>query len=102
MELKDPKNHREAVLLDAAEIVSGAREETYGGPEDSFGRIAAYWTTCLGHEVTAVDVAKMMLLLKVARLDKASDHYDSWVDAAGYAACGAEIAMKAKTLTGKE
>lgn len=94
MELKNPKNHREAVLLDAAEIVSGEREDTYGGPEDSFARIAAYWSTCLNHEVTPLDVAKMMLLLKVARLDVAPDHRDSWVDVAGYAACGAEVAFK--------
>ena len=37
-------------------------------------------------------VALMMALLKVARLIKSPEHLDSWVDLAGYAACGGEIA----------
>jgi hypothetical protein len=31
--------------------------------------------------------------LKLARLENQPDHMDSWVDLAGYAACGAEIAV---------
>jgi len=36
------------------------------------------------------DVALMMALLKIARLKGNPIHGDSWVDLAGYAACGAE------------
>ena len=39
---------------------------------------------------TSIDVAMMMALLKVARI-KAGGTDDSFVDLAGYAACGAEI-----------
>ena len=35
-------------------------------------------------------IANMMILLKVARLKSSPSHKDSWVDVAGYAACGAE------------
>ncbi len=79
--------------LDAAKrVVVGEREDTYGGPEDSFQVIADYWSIHLGVPVKAVDVAIMMDLLKSARLRAAPDHIDSWIDKAGYVACGAEIA----------
>jgi len=89
---------REEVLDEAMRIVSGDRENTYGGPEDSFNRIAALWNAYLqergGHlaPLSPVDVAIMMALLKIARLSAAPTHKDSWVDLAGYAACGGEIA----------
>ncbi len=80
-------------LLDAAKkVVQGEREDTYGGPEDSFKLIAQYWSIYLGHDVGPADVALMMDLLKTARLQKAPDHVDSWIDKAGYVACGCEIA----------
>jgi hypothetical protein len=37
------------------------------------------------------DVAQMMALMKIARLENDPSHLDSWTDLAGYAACGAEI-----------
>jgi hypothetical protein len=36
----------------------------------------------------------MLALLKIARLKNSPNHRDSWVDIAGYAACGAECALK--------
>lgn len=85
---------RKEILEKAAEIVSGEREDTYGGPEDSFRLIAKLWEAYLGaaeRVITPEDVAAMMALLKIARLAKSSDHLDSWIDLAGYAACGGEI-----------
>jgi hypothetical protein len=35
-----------------------------------------------------------MALVKIARLANSPDHMDSWIDIAGYAACGGEIAAK--------
>lgn len=87
---------REAVLAKAKEAVCGEREEQYGTPEDNFETIAAYWSLYLGGEVTALDVANMMILLKLARLGSGAPTLDSFVDIAGYAACGAEIAAKMK------
>ena len=40
--------------------------------------------------VEAKDVAVMMALLKIARIAAGGGKADSWIDLAGYAACGAE------------
>ena len=85
---------RESILNRAIECVCGEREQDYGSPEDNFNRIATYWSTHLGMEITAEDVAVMMALLKIARIGTGTATDDSWVDLAGYAACGGEIAEK--------
>ena len=77
-------------LKAAAECVCGRREEDYGSPEDNFAVIAGLWTAYTGTDVTPKDVAMMMALLKIARA-KAGSKPDTYVDLAGYAACGAEI-----------
>lgn len=86
---------RQTLLDDAARIVSGAREDTYGGPEKSFATIAALWSAYLGIPLAPHDVAAMQALVKLARI-RGSDgqHRDSWVDLAGYAACGAECVIE--------
>lgn len=83
---------RESILNRAIECVCGEREQDYGSPEDNFNRIATYWSAHLGMEITAEDVAVMMALLKIARIGAGTATDDSWVDLAGYAACGGEIA----------
>lgn len=82
--------NRLETLKAAAECVCGSREEDYGSPEDNFAVIAALWTAYTGTDVTPKDVAMMMALLKIARA-KAGSKPDTYVDLAGYAACGAEI-----------
>lgn len=82
-------------ILDAAEkCVCRDRQDTHGKPEDSFGAIANMWTAYLdvGREITPVDVANMMILLKIGRAKGNPKHMDNWVDVAGYAACAGEIA----------
>jgi len=78
-------------LEKAIECVCGDRAESYGNIEDNFKTIAALWSNYLGVDVGGRDVAAMMILLKVARMKAGKEHNDNWVDAAGYAACGAEI-----------
>lgn len=93
---------RKELLNKAIEIIEGARQEHYGSPEDNFKRIAEYWQTYLrqtqieGIPVTihTWDVATMMVLMKVARLAADYLHDDSWLDIAGYAACGSECAER--------
>lgn len=80
-------------LKAAAECVCGSREEDYGSPEDNFAVIAGLWTAYTGTAVTPKDVAMMMALLKIARA-KAGSKPDTYVDLAGYAACGAEISAR--------
>lgn len=83
---------RQEVLDKAAVCVNVDRQNTYGKPEDNFARIAAMWEAYLGTPITSAQVAVCMILTKVARLNTSIQHADNWVDIAGYAACGAEIA----------
>ena len=87
---------RKRVLREAEKCVCGHREQDYGTPEDSFEMIGKLWTVYLDYatKIDAHDVAAMMALLKIARIAKRPDHMDSWVDLAGYASCGGEIAGK--------
>ena len=82
---------REELLQKAAETVCGSREQAHGNPHGTFERIAKAWSAYLNVELTAADVAVMMILFKTARLKGNPKQEDSWVDIAGYAACGAEI-----------
>lgn len=83
---------RKEILEKAINIVSVDRDKQYGSPEDSFALIAKYWETYLGFTgITSKDVAVMMILLKIARIQNGKDHEDNWIDLAGYAACGGEI-----------
>lgn len=81
---------RESVLNSAKEIVLGGRDAEYGGPEDSFKTIANLWSAYRGESYSAADVALMLAMLKIARLKTNPTHRDSWIDLAGYAACGGE------------
>ena len=79
--------------LDAAgKAVLTDRAREYGRPEDCFGLIAALWSRYTERDISTADVAAMMILLKLARVEGNPRHADSWVDIAGYAACGAECA----------
>lgn len=84
--------NRTELLNKALEIVNGARQENYGSPEQNFARIAAFWTLYLQRHITPADVAIMMILMKTARLQNNVKHEDSWIDIAGYAANGVEVA----------
>ena len=86
---------RKDILENAARCVSGQREQDYGKPENSFNLIAGLWSNYLGVQVSALDVAMLMSLLKIARIRRGPDHLDSFVDLAGYAACAGEIASSA-------
>ena len=72
--------------------MSGHREQEYGSPEDNFRKIATLWEAYLGIHIDAADVAIMMMLFKAGRLATGNGSVDTWVDIAGYAACGGEIA----------
>ena len=74
--------------------MTGERVNDYGTPENNFNLIGNMWTAYLGYPVTAKDVAVMMILMKSARLANGGGSGDSWVDIAGYAACGSEITRK--------
>lgn len=93
-------NTREKVLKEALNCVNGEREKQYGNPENNFSRIADLWSVYLTSlfedekiviDIDPIDVAKMMILFKIARSLGDEDKLDNYVDIIGYAACGAEI-----------
>ena len=92
---------RKEILDAAAACVCGDRDQQYGGPETSFRMIAELWEPYIRQKcvsagadvaITAEDVAALMVLFKMARVATGSYKADSWIDAAGYSACGGEIA----------
>ena len=86
---------RSEVLQTAEKMVTGQREQDYGKPENNFEAIAAFWNVYLeaiDHTaLNAVDVAMMMAMFKEARIATGTGTDDSFVDACGYLACGAEL-----------
>lgn len=97
-------NTREGILDQAKKCVCGQREQEYGTPESNFKIIADLWNDYLGlaengdgvpifsiKNITTMDVAMMMALLKIARIKNGGGSGDSFVDLAGYAACGGEL-----------
>ena len=88
---------RKEILDEAARIVTGERQNQYGKAEDSFALIGGLWSDYLGVRISPIDVALMMILLKVARERGGKGKADNWVDIAGYAACGGEVATARRT-----
>lgn len=83
---------RKEILAAAEKCVCGDREKQYGNPENNFRKISDLWTAYLGYEITPLDVAMLMALLKAARIKTGVGTEDSFIDAAGYIACAGEIA----------
>ncbi len=91
------------ILREAADIVDGQRNKTHGARERSFQAIADLWNTYLRHArllhsedgLIDVDVAQMMVLLKIARSLTGEPIADHFVDAAGYSGVAGELASRA-------
>lgn len=116
------QSNRSDVLEEAADIVDGDRNVDYGDPIQDFSRTGKYWGIHLSsvlarrlhlmgvedrdniHVGTVIamvedlldphDVAIMMMQLKHSRLAWSPEKRDHWVDAAGYAACGWDCAVR--------
>lgn len=78
------------VLEEAIKIVK-ERGEVYGHPYDDFMRTALIWSGILGINITADQVVKCMIGVKLSRLYETPDHIDSIIDIAGYADCLGEV-----------
>lgn len=91
-------SRRETCLNTAKEYVTRDRASTYGSAEDNFSNIAELWNAqglrIDGRALGATDVALLMVGMKLARLRFNPTHDDSWIDVAGYAACGMDVAFK--------
>lgn len=73
------------ILEEANELIHGERLKHYGHPKVNFKRIADAWSAYKGIEITEIDVAIMMILLKGMRMTEGY-HRDSAMDICGYAA----------------
>lgn len=86
-----------SILDEAKELTSGDHRRDYDAATPNHERIAGAWNWYLQARrdpfapVSALDVAHMMMLLKLARSCHTPKR-DNYVDIAGYARCGAEIA----------
>ena len=94
--------NRKTILETAKRYVCNDRNNQYGAPEDSFKAIADLWAGYLGTEISAKDVAAMMVLFKMARVRTGAGKSDNWIDAAGYCACGGEIEHKEEEKNGRK
>ena len=91
------------ILIEKAErIVNQDRNTRYGGPEESFTTIAKFWSVFLGTEISPLQVAGCMILLKLARLKKTPTHEDSVVDGIGYFACMADFLREPSSMVDSE
>lgn len=93
MTTDDTPTPRVEALREAANLITGDRQNDYGPPEVNFQRIADIWKILLGVEFTPSQVALAMLGLKLARAAQGYKR-DTYVDVAGYAALLIELAEK--------
>ena len=84
--------NRSEILDTAKQAVTVDRAATHGAAEQTFSAIAAVWSARLGQSLTPAQVAILLSDLKTCRAWGNPAHADNWVDLAGYAACGGEIA----------
>lgn len=89
---------RSEILAQANQLITEDRAALYGPPEQSFGRIGKLWAITLGvPEITPAQVALLMAQMKVSRILSSPTHQDSYVDACGYLALAAELALAEST-----
>jgi hypothetical protein len=94
---------RASMLAEASKLITGDRNNQYGPPTQDFDRTAAL-LNALGyhrtdaedivHDIVASDVALIVAQVKMSRIIHSRGKRDSWVDLAGYAACGYECAVE--------
>jgi hypothetical protein len=102
MEIKVPK---ESILHEAHRLVHGDRGEDYGKPWIDLGRTArivnAILSDKLKEDLTAKDVAKMMIAIKLSRETNKAKR-DNRADIAGYAEVLDMIVEHEKETTNEE
>lgn len=96
---------REEILHGATLAVLQERNNTYGPPTQDFDRTAQILnalglrivdSTGQASPISSHHVAIIQIAVKLSRLTWNPTHRDSWIDVAGYAACGFECAMSGK------
>ena len=83
----------ELILKEAISLIGKDRHIDHGPADKSFERIAKFWSIILDTQVQPHQVAQCMIALKLSRINHTSVNNDNWIDIAGYAALGGEIAQ---------
>lgn len=86
------------ILLQANDVINGARANDYGDAKENFTRIASRWSQVLGVDVTPEQVVLCMIDLKVARLCNSINHQDTWLDIAGYVGVFGKLSETTKAV----
>ena len=86
---------RKATLAAAEKATTEQRDKIYGSPDVTSIGSRRGSEIIFDRPVTKAQVGLVLAMVKLCRLVQSEDHADSWVDLAGYAACGSEVA-KAK------
>lgn len=88
---------RSEILKKVEQIICRDRQNTHGAPENTFALIATYWSTYLSQEcgmkveIADADVAVMMTLFKISRMQMNPAHADNMLDGIGYLAIAGEL-----------
>lgn len=100
---EDRYTRREEILHGATIAVTQQRNNTYGPPTQDFDRTARI-LNAIGFRIvdstgeplpiSSHHIAIIQIAVKLSRLTWSPTHRDSWIDVAGYAACGFECAME--------
>ncbi len=96
------ENKRNKLIEKASNLISKDRAEDYGDAKECHQLIAHYWNSYLKHTpksgLRPVDVAIMMILLKIARC-RGTLKDDTFIDIIGYSALAGEM-IPNEILTG--
>ena len=89
---------KEEILRQAKELITGDRNDTHGDAYRNHAEIAEFWNIFLDKklqpmaDITAEDVALMMVLMKISRNTQGKkSNIDNFIDMCGYAAIAGEI-----------
>lgn len=88
-------------MTEAQRAIYGQRAADYGDVTENFEHTADLISAYLGVEVTALDFANIMIIVKMSRVRNTKYHHDSYVDIAGYAACAQRV-YEGEPATGPE
>lgn len=96
------------VFDSAKELITGARQDSYGDATETARRVGMAWSALLGlgEPIPPFQVQSMMAMLKIVRGNQDPTWEDSWVDGAAYIGLAREAIdlqgnPKKTTLEGK-